>query len=708
MESTDRAEPTMSERLRRYLGLAGRLTAGELLHRGMGFASRRIRRQILRLLDRHRLTYGRWEGLSLRPIFLRPAVVLSATLTDDVVSAYLDHRFDLLGSGWRSYRRSQSPEFANARISHYSGLVQSAIGVGPLGLHDYEPIEWATDIKSGHRWSVDTHFSRVVISPGAGIDIKMPWELSRMQHLVQMALAAEQGEESLRLVREIRAQILDFIASNPPRYGVNWACPMDIAIRVANWVLAVDMLQAKGVSLDDAFLKFFTRSIADHAAHVLANLEWSELPRSNHYLANVTGLLFAAASLAGRKQTDRWLGFATREFFKEILLQFHDDGGCYEASSGYHRLSAEMAVYGTALLAGLAEPMQSAIARPHARLPVRPPQDAKPLALTRMEDGRSSAIPPEIPALIARMRDLSAALTRGSGLAVMIGDQDSGRFCKPAPALSMVEGEWQEDSRDHRHLIAAATQLITTVGPEMSSQIVNGADAALVLALSKGRRFSGQGPQSDIYGELVSFGELGAVAAAADLLPATRVRRTVIDFRPGRIDRVRAFPKFGVYVLAGDSFHLCIRCFDPRLPGVYGHSHDDNLGIDLEIAGENAITDPGTYLYTPDPASRDLYRSASAHFVPRIVGRNAMTPLAPFAVRHDAVATCLHFGRDGFAGRLEGAGWHVQRLVKVGPDGFEIIDTCEGGELAPLASSRAIVRVTSGYGRKTKRSICIV
>ncbi len=696
----------MSERLRIYLRLAGRLTAGELLRRGMGFVSRRIRRRTLRLLDRHRLTYGRWESLSLRPIFLPPAVGLSATVTDDVVSAYLDHRFDLLGSGWRSYRQSEKPEFANARISHYSELVQSAIGVGPFGLRDYEPIEWATDVKSGHRWSTDTHFTNVVITPGAGIDIKMPWELSRMQHLVQMALVAERGKVSLRLVCEIRAQILDFIASNPPRYGVNWACPMDIAIRVANWILAVDILQAKGIGLDEMFLTFFTRSVADHAAHILANLEWSELPRSNHYLANVTGLLFAAAGLSGSKQPDTWLAFATREFFKEILLQFHDDGGCYEASSGYHRLSAEMAIYGTALLAGLAEPVQSAIVRPHPRLPVRPPQNADPLAVTNTEEGWSSVIPPEIPALIARMRDLSAALTRGSGLAVMIGDQDSGRFFKPAPALSIVEGEWQEDSRDHRHLIVAATQLVATVGPTMTSKIADGADAALIAALSKRRRFIEHVSHDDFHGDEVSFDELGYIAAAAVVLPPTRVRRTFIEFRPGRINQVLAFPKFGVYVLAGDRFHLCIRCFDPQLPGVYGHSHDDNLGIDLEIDGGNAITDPGTYLYTPDPASRELYRSASAHFVPRIVGRNAMTPLAPFTVRHDAVATCLHFGRDGFAGRLEGAGWHVQRLVKVEPDGLEIIDTCEGGELAPLASSREIVRVTSGYGRKTKRSIC--
>ena len=39
-----------------------------------------------------------------------------------------------------------------------------------------------------------------------------------------------------RYLAGMRNQILDFIATNPPRFGVNWRSAMEVAIRAANWV----------------------------------------------------------------------------------------------------------------------------------------------------------------------------------------------------------------------------------------------------------------------------------------------------------------------------------------------------------------------------------------------------------------------------------------------------------------------------------------
>ncbi len=145
-----------------------------------------------------------------------------------------------------------------------------------------------------------------------------------------------------------RDRILDFIATNPPRFGVNWRCTMDVGIRVANWVVAYDILQAYGARLDSGFLAVLARSVAEHTLFIATNLEWHPVFRSNHYLADICGLAFAAAYLedarSGRRppQAERWFSIAVRELAAETDSQFYLDGANKEASVCYHRLSSEM------------------------------------------------------------------------------------------------------------------------------------------------------------------------------------------------------------------------------------------------------------------------------------------------------------------------------------------------------------------------------
>ena len=54
------------------------------------------------------------------------------------------------------------------------------LGSGPTELGPR--IDWQCDFKSGRSWPLD-HISQLVISYPDGSDIKVPWELSRFQHL---------------------------------------------------------------------------------------------------------------------------------------------------------------------------------------------------------------------------------------------------------------------------------------------------------------------------------------------------------------------------------------------------------------------------------------------------------------------------------------------------------------------------------------------
>ena len=60
------------------------------------------------------------------------------------------------------------------------------------------------------------------------MDIKVPWELSRFQHFTILGQAYILSKEE-KYAQEFVNQVTDWIEHNPVGFGVNWACPMDVA-----------------------------------------------------------------------------------------------------------------------------------------------------------------------------------------------------------------------------------------------------------------------------------------------------------------------------------------------------------------------------------------------------------------------------------------------------------------------------------------------
>ncbi len=309
----------------------------------------------------------------IKGLFPDPAL-FPVGLIRDHTEHFIHHEFNLLGSGWvrvaygldckgvEGHRfPPEVPVTADSEGRWLIGRInpanmETSRRLWGLIEQNYSPIDWQLDFKSGFRWDEKTWSPNVRYGRLPGVDVKVPWELARAQHLPQLALAfglsQDQGKKEV-LRSEFRNQILDFTATNPPRFGVNWSCTMDVAIRVANWLLAYDLFVVFGVVWDESFKKAFAKSVFAHASHIYNHLEWDPDLRSNHYLADIVGLLFASAYLPTSKTTDHWLRFSASELRKEVESQFHEEGSNFEASTSYHRLSAEMVIYGTALLLGL-------------------------------------------------------------------------------------------------------------------------------------------------------------------------------------------------------------------------------------------------------------------------------------------------------------------------------------------------------------------
>lgn len=99
----------------------------------------------------------------------------------------------------------------------------------------------------------------------------------------------------------------------------------------------------------------------------------------------------------------------------------------------------------------------------------------------------------------------------------------------------------------------------------------------------------------------------------------------------------RLFWHGGYVVMASgweeDAHHLVFDVGPLGCPVSGGHGHADLLSVQCSVFGEAFVVDPGTYVYTAEPAWRDYFRSTAAHSVLTVDGLGQAAPDGPFAWR---------------------------------------------------------------------------
>jgi ubiquinone/menaquinone biosynthesis C-methylase UbiE len=349
-------------------------------------------------------------------------------------------------AGWIEKRRTQQRQYSEAAIAHVArlrglfpdmarGTVAAAegflahrfdlLGSGPFTPRDpdrperdgYQPIDWYLDPVRDLRFPRGVPYKEwklFEMRPGDA-DVKYPWELARCQHWMTLAQAWRVSGEA-RFAIEIARELDDFVEANPVGIGVNWTCTMDVAIRAANWCLALSLLH-DCAALDAAFWGRALRAMFDHARFIFDNLENNHEVTSNHYLSNVCGLFVLAAEFADLPAGHEWLAWCRNSLETEMTVQVHEEGTDFESSIPYHRLVAELFLSGARL----------------ARL-------------------QGAPLTPEFEARLVRMATFLLDTMRPDGLMPVVGDCDDGRF-----HIFTRTGDW--NPQDARHLLAAAGAL---------------------------------------------------------------------------------------------------------------------------------------------------------------------------------------------------------------------------------------------------------
>ena len=302
---------------------------------------------------------------------------------------------------------SSEPILAAAR--QVAGGTFDLLGSGPVDLGPNP--DWHADFKSGKRWDRGAYSLEIIQTPDRGHDYKVPWEMSRLQHLPMLGMAsALSGDPDFR--RRAVSHIASFIAENPVYRGINWNCTMDVAIRASQILAAEGYLREAG---DDRFWVDLLKSLLLHARFILDNLEDGPV-RGNHYLSNLAGLFLCGLGLTEFREAPGWRDFARERLFSEMKRQVTEDGLDYEASVSYHAFATEIFLF-PALLAS-----EKGTSFPRAYLKT-----------------------------LEQMLEAVAILIRPDGTLPQVGDNDDGRF--------LIFSQYHRPRRDWRPLLALGAYL---------------------------------------------------------------------------------------------------------------------------------------------------------------------------------------------------------------------------------------------------------
>ena len=201
------------------------------------------------------------------------------------------------------------------------------------------PPQWNLDFVSGFEWEQAPAAQVQPVVRHNGSDVKVPWELSRLQFLPVLAKAhLLSGQPHYR--EAAKTLFSDWNAKNPVGIGVNWTLAMETALRGMSLCFLLSLLQPLQPD-EQAWGEAVTQSIWQHLLYTESCIEFSHLIRSNHYLGNLVGLHCMATFLDGPGMERRRRKYRFR-IEQEILRHVYSDGGDYEASFSYHLLVLQM------------------------------------------------------------------------------------------------------------------------------------------------------------------------------------------------------------------------------------------------------------------------------------------------------------------------------------------------------------------------------
>ena len=273
-------------------------------------------------LDRLRLPLDLFPRPEGDPAAELAAGVAGFTVSDLALGAWSGEDLPPAVAAWRDELVSRADKIAEGRLSFFN-LEDHFLG---------DPIDWNYDHAAGKptpRLPIQSVDYRDFEQSG---DCKLVWEPNRHHHLVVLACAYRATGES-RYAEAVVKQLESWMDQNPFGYGMNWRSPLELGVRLINWVWALDMIRDSG-AMDERFYKR-VRKNAFLLCWETARKYSKGSSANNHLVGEAAGVYVGASYFQSFEQSEGWRKEAKEILCREIMAQTYEDGCIREHGLGY-------------------------------------------------------------------------------------------------------------------------------------------------------------------------------------------------------------------------------------------------------------------------------------------------------------------------------------------------------------------------------------
>jgi hypothetical protein len=194
------------------------------------------------------------------------------------------------------------------------------------------------------------HWARFEGAKVNGRDIKFTWEPARFGWIFPLARAYHLTRDEA--IPTVFWQFIEqFLATNPPNLGPQWASAQEVALRLIAMTFAGVHFGA-GAESNSRRMKMLGGAIAAHATRIPPTLSYARAQNNNHLLSEAAGLYTAGIFLPQHPDAAYWRETGWTWLQRGFQSQIAPDGTYMQHSTNYHRLMLQLALW-TRRMAGL-------------------------------------------------------------------------------------------------------------------------------------------------------------------------------------------------------------------------------------------------------------------------------------------------------------------------------------------------------------------
>jgi hypothetical protein len=205
-----------------------------------------------------------------------------------------------------------------------------------LSYKDPEKIEWHKDFLSGKSYPL-TFSKKLNIRNQPDLSAKNVWEINRLQFLTGLCLNYRnyRNESDLDLFMQINKS---WFEHNPYLKGINWYSNIEVNLRLINWSLCWEILDAEKLRVEHPTFSEFVNFVWIPGIYIHCHYSYANpslYSSSNNHLISEYAGLFIAASIWQFPESLRWIRYSKAGLEQEISRQNSNNGINKEEAAEY-------------------------------------------------------------------------------------------------------------------------------------------------------------------------------------------------------------------------------------------------------------------------------------------------------------------------------------------------------------------------------------